>query len=47
MVVPHECVKTWKGNPAPRLGQSRTEIVEALYEQLGIKDLKRYDIIMK
>lgn len=40
MVVPHECVKTWKGNPAPRLGQSRTEIVEALYEQLGIKDSK-------
>ncbi|XP_060603860.1 centrosomal protein of 104 kDa-like isoform X3 [Ruditapes philippinarum] len=38
MVVPHECVKAWKGNPAPRLAQSRAEIVEALYEQLGIKD---------
>ncbi|XP_053379398.1 centrosomal protein of 104 kDa-like isoform X2 [Mercenaria mercenaria] len=40
MVVPHECVKPWKGNPAPRLAQSRSEIVEALYEQLGIKDSK-------
>ena len=41
MVVPHECVKPWKGNPAPRLAQSRTEIVETLFEQLGIKDSKR------
>ncbi|XP_052225713.1 centrosomal protein of 104 kDa-like isoform X2 [Dreissena polymorpha] len=40
MVVPHECVKPWKGNPAPRLAQSRGEIVETLYEQLGIKDSK-------
>lgn len=39
-VVPHECVKPWKGNPAPRLAQSRAEIVETLYEQLGIKDAK-------
>ena len=41
MTVPHECVKPWKGNIAPRLAQSRSEIVEALYEQLGIKDSKR------
>ncbi|XP_052760186.1 centrosomal protein of 104 kDa-like isoform X2 [Mya arenaria] len=40
MVVPHECVKPWKGNLAPRLAQSRAEIVESLYEQLGIKDSK-------
>ncbi|WAR15731.1 CE104-like protein [Mya arenaria] len=30
MVVPHECVKPWKGNLAPRLAQSRAEIVDGL-----------------
>ncbi|CAH1776232.1 unnamed protein product [Owenia fusiformis] len=35
-LVPHECVKPFKTNIAPRLSQSRTEIIESLYKQLGI-----------
>ncbi|CAG2208797.1 CEP104 [Mytilus edulis] len=35
--VPHEAVKPMKNSVAPRLGQSRCEIVEMLYKDLGIK----------
>ncbi|XP_071110039.1 centrosomal protein of 104 kDa-like isoform X6 [Haliotis cracherodii] len=35
-VVPHECVKLIKPNMAPRLAQSRLEIVETLYKELGL-----------
>ncbi|XP_067659383.1 centrosomal protein of 104 kDa-like isoform X2 [Haliotis asinina] len=35
-VVPHECVKLFKPNMAPRLAQSRLEIVETLYKDLGL-----------
>ncbi|XP_052081359.1 centrosomal protein of 104 kDa-like isoform X5 [Mytilus californianus] len=35
--VPHEAVKPMKNTVAPRLGQSRCEIVEMLYKDLGIK----------
>lgn len=35
--VPHEAVKPMKVTVAPRLGQSRCEIVELLYKDLGIK----------
>jgi len=36
--VPHEAVKPIKATVAPRLGQSRCEIVEMLYKDLGIKN---------
>ncbi|XP_076451911.1 centrosomal protein of 104 kDa-like isoform X2 [Babylonia areolata] len=36
--VPHECVKPIKLNMAPRLAQSRAEILETLYAQLQLKN---------
>ncbi|KAJ8320817.1 hypothetical protein KUTeg_002404 [Tegillarca granosa] len=37
-IVPHECVKPLKQNLAPRLAQSRAELVEMLYKELGINN---------
>lgn len=36
-VVPHECVKPFKIQAAPRLAMSRAELVELLYKQHGLK----------
>ncbi|KAL8583520.1 hypothetical protein ACOMHN_054836 [Nucella lapillus] len=44
--VPHECVKPIKLSMAPRLAQSRAEIVETLYKQLQLKNGLTLDNMM-
>ncbi|XP_025081009.1 centrosomal protein of 104 kDa-like isoform X2 [Pomacea canaliculata] len=44
--VPHECVKPFKLNMAPRQAQSRAEIVEMLYKDFRLKDGLTLDNIM-
>ncbi|KAK7477381.1 hypothetical protein BaRGS_00031357 [Batillaria attramentaria] len=44
--VPHECVKPIKLNMAPRLAQSRAEILELLYKDLGLNNGLTLDNMM-